>query len=327
MVFLCFGEVLGQHLFLLFKPADILLQPLSRLQQARQFALLFRLLIGGSGFAQTTCNHRRLGFCGGEVSLRSVQFGLSAFKLATEPFKVFLVLLQQAVVLLQLAERSFLLVLLLLQALNLLITHPGLLQLALGVFPGALGLGLIIILGQFAKPVDLLLVFMHPLLQLFNFKFRLSAVFFQFQVIAPGLAGTGQQGVPLAANRLDQVVAPGAGHFSDHGIKGGLQMVPGMLDSLLNVLPGALLHPQQSRYAPVFGFAGTALRVLVAQQLGQFFFRVVFAVGVGADFQVTAFALQEALGEMPGAALVLEIQFNGGRRRGIAPGAKVVNGG
>lgn len=140
--------------------------------------------------------------------LSAIQLSLSALELATEPFQMFLVLLQQTVVLLLLGKRSLLLALLLLQALNLLIARPGFLQMALSVFPGPLGFRLIIVLGQLAKMIDLLLVFMNPLLQLFDFKLVLGAVFFQFQVITPGLAGSGQQDVPLAANRLDQVISP-----------------------------------------------------------------------------------------------------------------------
>lgn len=103
-------------------------------------------------------------------------------------------------------------------------------------------------------------------------------------------------------------------------------MITGMLYGLFDVLPGALLHPQQPRYAPVFGFAGATFRVLVAQQFGQFFFGVVFTVGLGANNQVAPFALEKAFGEAPNTVVVLEIQLNGGRCGGVTPRAKIVYG-
>ena len=80
---------------------------------------------------------------------------------------------------------------LLFQALSLLIPCAGFFQLPLGLFPGALGLCLIVVPGELAESVDLFLILLYPFLQLFDVTLIQGTVFFQLQIVATGLAGSG----------------------------------------------------------------------------------------------------------------------------------------
>jgi hypothetical protein len=76
----------------------------------------------------------------------------------------------------------------------------------------------------------------------------------------------------------------------------------------------------------VFFLTGTLFRKLVSQQFGQFFFCVLTAERMAVHHQVTAFSLQEALGELPFLLVVFETQINGWRGGGITPGAQIFHG-
>ena len=154
---------------------------------------------------------------------------------------------------------------------------------------------------------------------------QIFTLFIQLFVVTLGLAGSRQQHLALAFYFLDDCIAAGAGHLANQGIEGGFQVIARVFNSLLDILPRALLYPQQARNTPMLRFAGTPLGILVTQQLRQLFLRIVFAPGLIADRQVTAGAFQETFNQAPLGPLMLEGQFNGGSGCRVAPGAKVVH--
>ena len=65
---------------------------------------------------------------------------------------------------------------------------------------------------------------------------------------------------------------------------------------------------------------------LEAKKFRQFFLGFVFAVAVGINLEITAFALEKAFYQVPVFLLRFEIQGDGGGGSRIAPGAQIVNG-
>ena len=104
-------------------------------------------------------------------------------------------------------------------------------------------------------------------------------------------------------------------------------MAAGVLDRLVDLVPGALLDPQQPGNAPVLRPAGPAPGKLEAEQIGELVLRLLAAERDAVDADVAALALEEALDQLPALALPLELQLD--RRRGgrIAPGLQVLHAG
>src|SRR5690606_776025 len=102
-------------------------------------------------------------------------------------------------------------------------------------------------------------------------------------------------------------------------------MISRMLDGQLQILTGTLLNPQQPGDTPMFRFADTAFRVLVAEQLRQFLFSIILAIAIGSHDQITSLSLQKTLGQTPETTLMLKIQLDGGRCGRISPRPQVIH--
>ena len=145
-------------------------------------------------------------------------------------------------------------------------------------------------------------------------------------IVPLGFTSAGQQFCPLLLHRLDHFISAAAGHFPYQAVEGRLQVIAGMTGGLFNVLPGALLYPQQTGNAPMLFLAGTFFGELETQQVSQFFLRSLAIPSLRPHPQITAFAFQKLLGQLPALAAMIENQLNQRRRTGIAPGHQVLHG-
>src|SRR5690554_5930743 len=283
------------------------------------------MFIGNPGIFQGAGQGSSLLFDLLQFTFGALQFCLAGAALLVQPAQVAEVLLQQLAVLNQLRQGILFLFLLLFQLLHLLQLFTGLVQLPSGIVPGLFLFGAIKLLRQLPEAIHLPLILLYPQLQVVDLLLQIFPLFIQFFVVTLGLAGGRQQHVALAFYFLDDCIAAGAGHLANQGIEGGFQVIARVFNSLLDILPRALLYPQQARNTPMLRLAGAPLGILVTQQLRQFLFCVVFAPGFVADRQVTAGALQETFNQAPLGTLMLEGQFNGGSCRRVTPGAKVIH--
>ncbi len=204
------------------------------------------------------------------------------------------------------------------------VSRPGLLPVDL---PDALGLVAGLLLAQLPEPIHLLAILPDPPLQIGVLAREPLVRLERRSEVAGGPAGGGQQARALPGDPGDQLVPRGAGHLAEAGAQDGLQVAARMLDRLVDLLPGALLDPQQAGDAPVLRSAGPAPGELEAEQVRELVLRLLAAEPHAVYADIAALALQEALDQLPALALRLELQLDRGRGGRIAPGLQILHAG
>ncbi len=154
------------------------------------------------------------------------------------------------------------------------------------------------------------------------------------QVLHP-LHGRGVFAPRLAALGGEQLVACGFHRAQQRVARGGRQLAQGIAQHLAQVLGrvahglgefvrGALPDPQQPWNAHVLGGTGPLARKAETQQLREMVFgRGTVQRGLAFDVQLAAPLAQEGLEQAVAASTEVELQLDGGRGSGVAPGPQV----
>lgn len=182
-------------------------------------------------------------------------------------------------------------------------------------------------LEQLAEPIDLFAVRGQVGVQLPERGALFLVLRDRTLVLAGRTTGGGQQQRTLALDPRQYLVTRAARHLAQTAPQRRLQVLAGEGHRLLQLVPRALLDPQQARNPPVLGPAGAAAGELEAEQPGEPFLGLLAAERAAADLQIAALLAQEALDQPPALAAPVELERDARRRRGIAPRLQVLDAG
>jgi len=205
------------------------------------------------------------------------------------------------------------------------------LQLGLHALPRSFKFIALMLGAQTGQFIHLLLVGLHLGLKILAALAQHVSFGDGFAQGSRGAPGAGEQLVALRLNGLQQGIAARGGEgccvaAAQVAVQGLVQVLVGMVGGLLQVLPTALLHPQQAGDAPMLGLA----RALAGKGKAQHLRQVVLGVGARPGLRTNAqvapgLAAQEAFVQQSHLSVQLKADLHGRRRTTVAPRAQVIN--